>query len=67
MLGDITSCLDCKGGIINPHKVDKAIVRLKEELEEYSKDSAEYQVTIIDYEVLVKYKKYSMKADEESV
>lgn len=65
MLGDFTSCLDCKGGIINPNKVDESIVRVKEELDEYAKDSAEYQITIIDYEALVKYKKYSMKGDEE--
>ncbi|MBL4909901.1 MAG: hypothetical protein JKX78_07755 [Alteromonadaceae bacterium] len=65
MLGDFTSCLGCKGGIINPNKVDKAIDRIKEELAEYAKDSAEYQITIIDYDALVKYKKYSMKSKDE--
>jgi hypothetical protein len=56
MLGDFTECLGCIGAIIQLSKVEEAIESLEQELSCYDESSGEYDLTLYEIEIFVKYR-----------
>ncbi|TMO64858.1 hypothetical protein [Pseudoalteromonas aurantia] len=64
MLGDFTACISCNEANIEPDKIDAQILKMKQKLTTYDKESAEHQIVSRELLELTAFKEKELRKAE---